>query len=267
VIRCSNIYHDRKGNYLTSALEYETIVLLGANCGLFDLDHIAELDYLCDNYGLDTMETGATIGVAMEAELIEFGNFDGMKKMIHEMAEGTVYGRLLGQGAYVTGKTLGVERIPAVKGQSLSAYDPRVQKGTGVTYATAPMGADHTCGNCLPGRTGLDDRNPEGQVQASREVQLVTVLCDNLGLCVFIGPVKESLEKIQELTNAFTGANLSGEALMHFAETIIREEVAFNAKAGISKYQNDLPAFFRTEKLHGNLVFDVSQSELQEIYE
>lgn len=266
VIKCSNVYHDKEGNHLTSALEYETIALLGCNCGLSDLDQIAELDFMCDNYGIDTMETGVTLGVAMEADLLDFGDFNGMKKMITEMIQGSVTGRLLGQGALVTGKTLGVERIPTVKGQALSAYDPRALKGTGATYATSPMGADHTAGNCLPGRTGLDDRSPHGQVAASKEAQKLTMLCDLLGLCIFVGPVTETLPTMTRLFNEFLGMNHSQEEMLAMAEKVLLEEVEFNEKAGLTKYRNDLPEFFRTEVLHSDLVYDLEAEELMGIY-
>jgi len=266
VIKCSNIYHDAEGNYLTSALEYETIALLGSNCGVSDLDQIAELDFLCDTYGLDTMETGATMAVAMEGGLLEFSDFQGMKRLINEMAQGTITGKLLGQGALVVGRTLWVDRIPTVKGQSMSAYDPRALKGTGTTYATSPMGGDHTAGNCLPGRTGLDDRKPEGQVKAALESQILTVLCDNLGLCIFVGPVIPSLDFFTRLFNAYTGKNITQDEIMALGKSILREEVLFNEKAGISKYQNDVPQFFRTEELHSGLVFDVDQKEMATIF-
>lgn len=266
VIKCSNIYHDVNGNYQTSALEYETIVLLGSNCGLSDLDQIAELDYLCDNYGLDTMETGCTLAVAMEGGMLDFGDFEGMKQLIEEIRAATITGRLLGQGTQVTGRALGVERIPVVKGQSMSAYDPRVLKGTGTTYATSTMGADHTAGNCLPGRTGLDDRSPEGQVKASRVVQILTMLCDILGLCIFVGPVEPNMDFFVRLLNGYTGKEMTRAQVLELAEGIIRDEVAFNEKAGISKYQNDVPEFFRTEALHSGLVFDVDAEEMREIF-
>lgn len=266
LIKCSNIYHDKQNNYLTSALEYETIALLGCNCGLSDLDQIAELDFMCDNYGLDTMETGATLAVAMEGGLLEFGDFDAMKKMLTEIVQGSVTGRLLGQGALVTGKTLGVERIPTVKGQAISAYDPRALKGTGTTYATTPMGGDHTAGNCLPGRTGLDDQSPQGQVSASKEIQVLTMLCDILGLCIFVGPVNDTLPTMTTLFNDFLGMNYTQKEMLAMAENILLEEIRFNEKAGITKYQNDLPEFFRTEVLHSDLVYDVEPEKLINIY-
>ncbi|BBO81696.1 aldehyde ferredoxin oxidoreductase [Desulfosarcina ovata subsp. sediminis] len=262
VIRCSNIYHAADGNYLTSALEYETITLLGTNCGLRDLDQIAELDFMCDDFGMDTMETGTALAVAMEAGLLPWGDFEGMKRCLAEMVDGTVLGRLLGQGAHTLGRTLGVTRIPTVKGQAIAGYDPRVLKGTGATYATSPMGGDHTAGNCLPGRTGLNDREKTGQVSASREIQTYTTLFDNLGLCIFVGPVKGSMAAVCELFNSYTGLAYGEAELNALAEEILQDELIFNEKAGISRYQNDLPAFFRTEAVHSGLVFDVPPDEL-----
>ena len=146
VIRCSGIYNDKDGNYLTKQPEYETVWAHGGNCGIDDMDAIAMLDYLDDNYGLDTIETGATIGVVMEAGLARFGDSEAAIGFVKEIGQGTHLGRILGSGAAVTAKVFGVERAPVVKGQAIPAYDPRAVQGIGVTYATSPMGADHTAG-------------------------------------------------------------------------------------------------------------------------
>ena len=98
------------------------------------------LDFLDDNYGLDTIEMGAAIGVAMEAGLLKFGDAEGAINLIKEVGKGSYLGRILGNGAAFTGKAFGIERVPVVKGQALPAYDPRAVQGVGVTYATSPMG-------------------------------------------------------------------------------------------------------------------------------
>ena len=147
-IRCSNVYVDDNGEYLTSSFEYETIVLLGSNCGVDDLDAIARMDYLCDDYGLDTMEMGTAIGVAMEAGLIAFGDAEGAISLLKQIPKGTPLGRIIGSGAEVTGKVFGISRIPTVMGQGLAAYDPRSNKGIGVTYMSSPMGGRPHCGMC-----------------------------------------------------------------------------------------------------------------------
>ena len=122
---------------MTKQPEYETVWALGGNCGIDDLDAIAMMDRLCDDFGLDTIEMGATIGVAMEGGLAKFGDAEASISLLKEVGKGTPLGRILGNGAAVTGKVLGVERVPVVKGQALPAYDPRGIQGMGVTYATS----------------------------------------------------------------------------------------------------------------------------------
>ena len=262
VIRCSNVFNDARGEYVTAGFEYETIALLGPNCGIHDLDAIARLDRLCDDLGIDTMEMGVALGVAMEGGMIPFGDLEAMQGLIKGVAAGTTEGKILGQGATVTGRLLGVKRVPAVKGQSMSGYDPRALKGTGVTYATSTMGADHTTGNCLPGRGGVDCHKPDGQVKVSRDTQVMSMVCDILGVCIFVGPVVETMPFLAALTAAFLGREVSIPALLEQAREILRLEADFNRRGGISS-ANDLPEFFRTEPLPNNgLVFDVPVEEM-----
>jgi aldehyde:ferredoxin oxidoreductase len=94
IIQCSNVYVDKEKNYITSALEYETIWALGANCGIDNLDAIAQMDRLCDEYGIDTIETGGAIAVAMEAGVKSFGDYDGAIELIHEIGQGTPMERI-----------------------------------------------------------------------------------------------------------------------------------------------------------------------------
>jgi aldehyde:ferredoxin oxidoreductase len=82
IIRCSGVYHDKDGHYLTKQPEYETVWAHGGNCGIDDMDKIAMLDFLDDNYGVDTIEMGVTIGVAMEAGIIKFGDADGATNLV-----------------------------------------------------------------------------------------------------------------------------------------------------------------------------------------
>ncbi len=110
---------NKDGHYLTKQPEYETVWAHGGNCGIDDLDAIAMLDRLDDDYGVDTIEMGATIGVAMEAGLAKFGDADAAINLVHEVGKGTHLGRILGNGAATTGKVFGVERVPVVKGQSM----------------------------------------------------------------------------------------------------------------------------------------------------
>ena len=97
VIQCSNTWYDRQGKEVTSCIEYESGWALGADCGIDDLDDVAIMNGLCNDYGLDTIETGVTIGVAMEAGVIPFGDSKGAINLIHEMGKGTPQGRILGE--------------------------------------------------------------------------------------------------------------------------------------------------------------------------
>jgi aldehyde:ferredoxin oxidoreductase len=268
VVRCSNILPNKNGQELTRAFEYESIVLLGSNCGISDLDAIGCLNHRCDELGLDTMEIGVAIGVAMEADLASFGDFEAALKLIDEVATGSALGRVLGSGAAVTGKVFGVSRIPVVMGQAISAYDPRSLKGTGVTYATSPMGADHTAGNALPGSTLPDGTKPdpaksENQVQLSRYLQHLAMTFDSLGLCWFTrGPILADPSLLMDILHALKGGSWTMEKLLEQAGETLQVELAFNRAAGLGE-QHDLPYFFRTEPLGmQGRVFDIPVQEM-----
>ncbi len=265
VIGCSNIYNDENGNYLTSGFEYETIGLNGSNCGIASLDTIAKIDRLCDDFGIDTMDTGCTIAVCMEAGKIKFGDEKGALSLIQEMIDGTEFGKTLGQGTEYTGKKLGVRRIPTVKGQSLAAYDPRSLKGTGVTYATSPMGADHTAGNTL-GNITVDPYNKEGQVELSTNLQVDMCTFDNLGMCIFSGFCTEEPENVEYLLKMMSGKFGGGwtqEKLFGIGVQTLALEKAFNKAAGFTEEDDKLPDFMYCEPLSPKkTVFDITEEEI-----
>lgn len=271
VIKCSKKFNDINGNYLTTGMEYETLALMGANCGIDDLDTIAQMNWFCDDIGLDTMEMGVTLGIIMESGLISFGNGKEALKLLQQTRQKTILGRLIAQGAALTGKVLGVRRIPVVKNQGIPGYDPRGAKGTGVTYITSSQGADHTAGNCLPGRIGfrpetnkiLDTQKPEGQGDLSLDLQIMTAVCDFAGLCFFVGPTKENMEITAELINAKYGTELDINNIIEMGKEVLRTEREFNKKAGFTSIDDQFPEFFYNEKLPPkNLEFDVPQEEV-----
>lgn len=264
-VGCSNVYNNQQGEYLTSGLEYETLALLGSNCGISSLDTIAALDRMCDDFGLDTIETGATIGVCMEAGKVSFGDDQGAIRLVEEMMMGTEFGKILGQGTVNTGKKLGVKRIPAVKGQSLAGYDPRGLKGTGVTFATSPMGADHTAGNLL-GFPGLDPLKKEGQVEASTMMQVLMATIDSLGMCLFASFVTDKPENVGYLLEMMAG-KFGGEwdqdKLFGIGVQTIALEKKFNKAAGFTEKDDRLPEFMYQEELPPhNVIFDIPDAEL-----
>jgi len=273
VIACSSIYLDKDGNFLSKGPEYETVWAHGADCGISDLDAIARMDRADDDIGLDTIETGATMAVAMEGGLLEFGDAEGVLRLLEEIRQGTPLGRVLGSGAAVTGKVLGVSRIPCVKGQALPAYDPRAAKGIGVTYATSTMGADHTSGyaiaqNILSVGGSVDPLKPEGQVALSAALQQATAALDSTGLCLFVAfcilDVPDAAQAVVDMVNAHCGTEWTAdEYLEKLGKATLRVEREFNRKAGFGPADDRLPEFFRTEPLPPhNTVFDVPDEEL-----
>jgi aldehyde:ferredoxin oxidoreductase len=276
IIRCSGTYNDKDGHFLTKQPEYETVWAHGGNCGIDDLDAIAQMDFLDDNYGLDTIEMGATIGVAMEAGLLKFGDAQGAIKLIKEVGQGTPLGRILGSGAAVTGKVFGVERVPVVKGQAMPAYDPRAVQGIGVTYATTPMGADHTAGyavatNIMNVGGQLDPLKPEGQIELSRNLQIATAAIDATGMCLFIAfavlDQPETFQALIDMINAFYGLNLTADDVTALGKSILKNERDFNLRAGFTAQQDRLPDFFKKEKLAPHQVtFQVKDEELDQVF-
>jgi aldehyde:ferredoxin oxidoreductase len=276
VIQCSGTFVDKDGHYVTKQPEYETVWALGGNCLIDDLDVIAQLDRLCDDIGLDTIEMGATIGVAMEAGLAKFGDGQASINLLKEVGKGTPIGRILGNGAAITGKVLGVERVPVVKGQALPAYDPRGIQGIGVTYATSTQGADHTAGyavatNIMKVGGYVDPLKPEGQVELSRNLQIATAAIDSTGMCLFIAfavmDQPETFQALIDLLNGFYGLNLTADDVTALGKQILKTERDFNLRAGLTAKQDRLPEFFKKEALSPhNLTFMVKDEELDQVF-
>ncbi|MEW6376409.1 MAG: aldehyde ferredoxin oxidoreductase N-terminal domain-containing protein, partial [Thermodesulfobacteriota bacterium] len=187
IINCSNIFTDENGKILVSGLEYETIGLVGSNCMIDDIDIIAQINRVCNDVGVDTMDVGGAIAVAMEAGLLSWGDGKTALNLVKEIGKKSDKGLMIGNGCKFTGEKLGVKRIPHVKGQCLAAYDPRGLKGTGVTYATSTMGADHTCGNAIPNpaNPAYNPSASTGQGPVSQFLQSYFTAIDSLGMCLF----------------------------------------------------------------------------------
>ncbi len=267
IIQCSNIVPDAQGRRLVARLEYETLAMCGSNLGIGDLDTIARINQECNDLGLDTIEVGATLGVAAEAGQWSFGDGARALALVAEIGAGTVLGRLLGQGVATVGRVLGVRRVPAVKGQALSAYDPRGVKGTGVTFATTPMGGDHTAG--LTVFAPVDHHRAEGQAALSRSTQVIRAAYDALGLCAFLlGSTASRPELVTGMLNAAYGTALEPRWVAELGRAVIEIEREFNHCAGLTAATDRLPPFFGEEPLppHGE-VFDVPDEELDAIWQ
>jgi aldehyde:ferredoxin oxidoreductase len=258
IVKCSNIVHDKDGNYKTSALEFETLTLLGANCAIQSWEDVADLDRLCDEIGLDTVETGAAVAIYMDSGEIEYGDAEGAKNLLKEIAEGTELGKALGNGAEAIGKRTKHHRVPTVRGQALPAWDPRPLKATGVTYASGPMGADHTAGLIV--NPGL----PEDEwVRKSQEVQMINAVCDSSGFCQFLQP---NLDDIRAFYGAFYGREVTREEIADQAWQILSDEWEFNRRAGWTE-DDPMPDCIRKDPIGpAQAVWDVSQDVISQVY-
>jgi aldehyde:ferredoxin oxidoreductase len=258
IVKCSNIVHDKDGNYKTSALEFETLTLLGANCAIQSWEDVADLDRLCDEIGLDTVETGAAVAIYMDSGEIEYGDAEGAKNLLKEIAEGTELGKALGNGAEAIGKRTKHHRVPTVRGQALPAWDPRPLKATGVTYASGPMGADHTAGLIV--NPGL----PEDEwVRKSQEVQMINAVCDSSGFCQFLQP---NLDDIRAFYGAFYGREVTREEIADQAWQILSDEWEFNRRAGWTE-DDPMPDCIRKDPIGpAQAVWDVSQEVISQVY-
>ena len=266
VIRCSNTWGDKDGKAVVSPLEYETVGLMGSNLGVADLDIVAELNREANDLGLDTIDIGAALGVAAEAGLMAFGDGERAVELMGEIRRGTPLGRILGHGAAVAGRVLGVSRVPVVKGQAMSAYEPRAIKGTGTTFVTSPQGADHTAGNTV--RAKVDHLDPKIQAALSRTAQINMAGYDALGACVFAGfGFGVAPEVIRDLLNARYGWQVGDDILQVLGRETITLEREFNRRAGFTKADDRIPEWMTQEKLppHG-AVFDVPEEDLDGIF-
>jgi aldehyde:ferredoxin oxidoreductase len=275
IVRCSGTYNDSDGDYVTKQPEYETIWAHGANCGIDDMDAIAQLDQLDDDYGIDTIEMGNAIAVAMAAGLVEFGDAQKAIDLVDEVGRGTAMGRILGAGAAVAGRILGIEKIAAVKGQALPAYDPRVLQGLGVTFATSPMGADHTAGfvfeSVLDSNGEIDPLKVKEQVVLSRKAQIDDAALDATGLCQFVATAladqPETFQAMLELINSLHGWTMTAEDYFEMGCRILKTERSFNIEAGFTNEHDRLPDFFKKDAVAPhNMTFQIDDRDLDSVF-
>ncbi|XPV77226.1 MAG: aldehyde ferredoxin oxidoreductase family protein [Desulfovibrio sp.] len=273
VIQCSQEYRDKAGKYLTSGFEYETIWGFGANLLIDDIDIIAQLDRCCDELGLDTIEMANTVAMAMEGNVIPWGDGEGALELLKKVGTTDPMGNIIGNGTGFAAKAFGVDRVPVVKNQALPAYDPRVVKGVGVTYATTTMGADHTagygvCQNVLKCGGDINGLTNDGNVELSKNLQIATAAIDSLGLCLFVAfPILDDatgVPIIAEMVQALIGQPYTADDIINLGVKTLEDEIDFNNAAGFSPQDDQLPDFFINEELptHG-IRWDYTVEELQ----
>jgi aldehyde:ferredoxin oxidoreductase len=266
-VRCSNVVGSQDGGVIVTPLEYETIGLMGSNLGIDSLDFIARLCWQANDLGLDSIDVGAALGVAAEAGQMDWGDGERALELVDEIRRATPLGRALGNGAVATGKHFGVERVPAVKGQAMASYDPRAIKGTGVTFATSPMGADHTCGLTI--RAKVDHLDPKVQVDVSRASQINMAGYDTLGVCLFgaFGFAVSPVGTIARLLDARYGWDVPDNILQVLGKETLKMEREFNHRAGFTARDDRIPAYMTREPLPPTgAVFDVAEGDLDALF-
>ncbi len=267
MLQCSNVYNDAEGKYLTSGFEYETVALFGPNCRINDLDKIALMDRMCDDMGVDTIEMGTACAVAMECGKIPWGDADAVIELLAQVRDGVDFGNILGNGCEAVGLALGAKRIPAVKHQALSGYDPRNTKGTGITYATCPQGADHTAALTM-GRA-FDDAGRAAQAYASNKLQVAICFSDSM-MCLFaFAHASSRIDLLGKMMAGLYGgpADITRVTIGLGVKTLLTER-AFNKLCGFTAEDDKLPDFMYTERSDATgSVFDINPVELEVLFD
>lgn len=245
-IQCSNVYPDKDGTLLCSPIEYETMALMGSNLCLKNLDTIAKMNRIANDAGVDTLDCGAAIGVAMEAGLADFGDDQAAVQFMEEVRNLTPMGRIIGSGCKVAAKVLGVRHAPHVLGQAIPAYEPRGTKGMAMTYLSSPMGADHTFGFTL--RDEEDPLTKEGKVALSKKFQVIGSRMDAMGTCNFVRySVRNDMTPLLDLIKYRHNVNISTEEFDDIVKETLRLEHKFNSDAGITKQDHRFTETFYEE--------------------
>ncbi len=248
LIKCSNIYVDKQGREVVSPLEYETIGLLGTNCGLSDPDDLADLNETANDLGIDTIEVGALIAVLMDAGQADYGNIDFMAECLADIGKGNERGRILAQGTARVGEHYGVKRVPVIKKQAISAYDPRIIEVTGISMMVTAQGADHTTGNAPSYVTA--DKDIEAVAAESYRMQVTSAAADSLGLCIFGRSVTDPNRKlIAQSINDAHDCDVDEDFIVEIGRETLRLEAEFNRQVGFTEQDDELPSFFLNEQL------------------
>jgi aldehyde:ferredoxin oxidoreductase len=237
---------------------------MGANLGISQIDHVVELNRIANEIGIDTIETGAALGVYAQTGQFHFGDGEKAIQIMREIQQDTELGRIIANGAVSTGRAFGIERIPAVKGQGMPGYDPRGTKGTGVTYATSPQGADHTCGTTI--RANINQTGIEGQVDLSRRTQYKNAAVDNLGMCYFAAVVAEE-KMIKDLIHSIYGWDVDDDYFLNLGKKTIQIERSINGRLGFTSLDDRIPKWMTRERIPPtDSTFDIPDGELDAIF-
>jgi aldehyde:ferredoxin oxidoreductase len=243
--------------------EFETIGMLGSNCGISDWETLLKATKICDTNGFDTINAGACVSMVMEAYETEkltlaqldnlelkFGNKIALLQVLKLIAERKGIGDILAEGPKIASEKLGIPELAMhSKGQALAVYDPRGAKAMALTYATSQKGAHHmnatTMGFEINSGTRLKIKN-KGLLQ--RNHQFSMCICDSIGICSTMRAGIPHLDQAKAFT-AVTGIEVDETKLNLIAERIINMERMYNVQLGFSRKDDTLPKRFTEEPM------------------
>ena len=239
--------------------EYETIWAFGGDCGVSDMPSIIKSNFWCNEYGLDTISTGATIAAAMELYQkgfikdedldglsLDFGDSDAVVEWTKRIGERAGFGDKMAEGSYRLADSYGVPELSmSVKKQELPAYDPRAIQGQGLQYATSNRGGCHVRGYLIsPEILGLPEKldrfTIEGKAAWVKIFQDFTAFIDSSGLCLFTSFAMGAGD-YAAMTNAVIGTEWTADDVLLAGERIWNLERVFNLDAGVDPSQDTLP--------------------------
>lgn len=268
VVGCGRVSYSQ-GKYAGAGEgpEYETAWAFGPDCGIDDLDAVNSANFICNEYGIDTIGAGATIAAAMDlyemgvigrddtdGQELRFGNVDAMIEMVKAMAKGEGFGRVLCDGSYRLGERYGHPEVSMTsKKQEMPAYDPRGIQGIGLNYATSNRGACHVRGYTIsPEVLGIPEKlDPESTAEKPAWVkafQDLTAAVDSCGMCLFV-TFALGADQIAAQLAAATGVPYTGEDFTKIGERVWNMEKLYNIQAGFGKEDDALPARMTSEPI------------------
>ncbi|MDY6796354.1 MAG: aldehyde ferredoxin oxidoreductase family protein [Actinomycetota bacterium] len=280
-IYCGRDSEIRKGPYKGErgeGPEYESVGAFGAMCGIGDLEAITMANFLCNDYGLDTISTGSTIAFAMECYEkgiltksdtdgleLNFGDTEVMIDLVHKIARREGIGDLLAEGTRRVAEKLGKgsERFAMnVKGLELPCYDSRAVKLTGLSYATANRGGDHITA-FVQGPTYLDVpflvveesmiedplvENVE-EVKISKDLEDALTVFDCAGACKFMGMCLAIEEWIDLIRYGLGWDDFSVDEFRTIGERVYNLARSYSVREGLTAADDTLPGRLLEEPL------------------
>ena len=252
----SLVRSEKYGEVLVEGPEFETIGLLGSNCGVSDWDALLKATWICDSTGMDTMNAGGCVALAMECYEkgiinredtggidLRFGNGEALVAVLQMMATREGIGNILADGIKPAAEHFGVPQLGMhSKGQGLAVYDPRGVKGMALTYATSPKGAHHMVATTFGGEIAAGNRlSIEGKGDLQRTHQFSMAIVDSLLLCSTMRP-GIGLKDMALGYTLVTGLPMTDDELQLTAERVVNLERMYNVRMGYSRSQDTLPS-------------------------